>query len=296
MQKLNKILKWTGISIGSLIALFILLAIALPKTSVTSEEKVSDVTSTLEVIADTSPAIVTEQPQPVVTNKSTPSKIEPKTVEKTIVPEPQKPTPATYRVVSVVDGDTIKVNINGTTETIRIIGINTPETVDPRKPVECFGKEASNKAKELLTGKTVTLEIDPSQGERDKYNRSLRYVFLSDGTDYGKYMISSGYAYEYTYNTPYKYQSGYKAAQVQAQSSKTGLWATNTCNGSTVNTQTQPAISGNYYTSSYSTSKYYYPASCEAWKSLDSKYLKSFTTLDALLVVYPKRTLSSQCK
>lgn len=198
-----------------------------------------------------------------------------------------------YKVVSVVDGDTVKVSINGSTETIRIIGLNTPETVDPRKPVECFGKEASNKAKELLSGKTVTLEVDPSQGERDKYGRLLRYVFLENGTDFGKYMITNGYAYEYTYNTPYKYQSTYKTAQSQAQVSKAGLWAANAC----ANTTPAPTAttSGNFYTSSYSTSKYYYPASCEGWKSLDAKYLKSFPTLEALLAAYPSRVKSAQC-
>jgi micrococcal nuclease len=60
-----------------------------------------------------------------------------------------------YKVVSVVDGDTIKLNIKGTVETIRLIGIDTPETVHPSKPVECMGMEASNKAKELLLGKIV---------------------------------------------------------------------------------------------------------------------------------------------
>ena len=55
-----------------------------------------------------------------------------------------------YQVIKVVDGDTITIDLNGKAETIRLIGINTPETVDPRKPVECFGVEASNKAKELL--------------------------------------------------------------------------------------------------------------------------------------------------
>lgn len=87
-----------------------------------------------------------------------------------------------YKVSQVVDGNTIKVDLNGTIETIRLIGINTPETVDPRKPVECFGKEASDKAKALLSNTNVSLEADPTQGERDKYGRLLRYVFMEDGT------------------------------------------------------------------------------------------------------------------
>lgn len=134
-----------------------------------------------------------------------------------------------FKVLTVVDGDTISVETEEGKETIRIIGINTPETVDPRKPVECFGKEASEKARELLFGKYVTLEADPSQEDRDKYGRLLRFVFLPDGGDYGKTMIGLGYAYEYTYNLPYKYQAEYKEAQSLAQSSKEGLWADDAC-------------------------------------------------------------------
>jgi micrococcal nuclease len=148
------------------------------------------------------------------------------------VAEP-KTEPATdlYSVSSVVDGDTIKVNIAGTVETIRLIGIDTPEVVDPRKPVQCFGVEASNKAKELLTGQSVRLETDPTQGERDIYGRLLRYVFLSDGTNFNKLMIQEGYAYEYTYNLPYKYQNEFKQAESYARENNLGLWSPDTCNG-----------------------------------------------------------------
>src|SRR3989344_1151435 len=79
---------------------------------------------------------------PVISNKAT-------------VKATQKPqAPREYAVVKVVDGDTVDLSINGKVERVRLIGMNTPETVDPRKPVECFGKEASNRAKELLTGKS----------------------------------------------------------------------------------------------------------------------------------------------
>lgn len=140
----------------------------------------------------------------------------------------EKPVNAS-KVITVVDGDTVKVELDGVHETLRIIGLNTPETVDPRKPVECFGQEASNKAKELLDGQFVTLEADTTQGERDKYGRLLRYVFLPDGTDFGKWMISQGFAYEYTYSVGYKYQQDYKAAQREAESAQRGLWADGVC-------------------------------------------------------------------
>ncbi|MDO8514257.1 MAG: thermonuclease family protein [bacterium] len=135
------------------------------------------------------------------------------------------PTAAgTYPVVKVVDGDTLAILMNGKSVTLRLIGLDTPETVDPRKPVQCFGKEASEEAKEVLAGKTVRLEMDPSQGELDKYGRTLAYVFLSDGMSFNKYMISEGYGHEYTYNLPYKYQSEFKAAEKQAREEKKGLW------------------------------------------------------------------------
>ncbi len=139
----------------------------------------------------------------------------------------------TSKVIKVVDGDTVTVETNGVRETIRVIGINTPETVDPRKPVECFGQEASSRAHELLDNQTVTLEADSTQGERDKYDRLLRYVFLSNGSDFGKQMISEGYAYEYTYSTPYKYQQDYKTSQSDAENAKRGLWADGACSDAT---------------------------------------------------------------
>jgi len=134
-----------------------------------------------------------------------------------------------YQVTRVVDGDTIVVNIAGQEEKIRLIGVNTPETVDPRRPVQCFGKEASNYAKTTLTGQNVSLEADPTQGDTDKYNRLLRYIFLPDGTNFNLKLIQDGYAYEYTYKLPYKYQSQFKAAQKTAESSQKGLWAPAVC-------------------------------------------------------------------
>ncbi len=134
-----------------------------------------------------------------------------------------------YRVVKVVDGDTIDVLINNKVERLRLIGINTPETVDSRKLVECFGKEASDKAKSLLSGKQVSLKNDSSQSDRDKYGRLLRYVFLEDGTNFNLLMIKEGYAYEYTYRVPYQYQLEFKQAQQEAMSKKFGLWG-DVCN------------------------------------------------------------------
>ena len=138
-------------------------------------------------------------------------------------------TSTLYAVTKVVDGDTIHIDMNGKSETVRLIGINTPETVDPRRPVECFGKEASNKAKELLEEKKIRIETEQSQGERDKYGRLLGYVFREDGLFFNKYMIEEGYAYEYTYRIPYQYQVEFKTAQKEAEANGRGLWATGVC-------------------------------------------------------------------
>lgn len=148
---------------------------------------------------------------------------------------PETPTPTIIdrklnKVLKVIDGDTVNVEIDGKSQTIRLIGIDSPETVDPRKPVQCFGKEASNKAKELLTGKNVVMEVDSTQGDKDKYNRLLRYIYLEDGTSVNKYMISEGYAHEYTYQSnPYKYQTEFIEAEQSAREGKKGLWADNAC-------------------------------------------------------------------
>lgn len=143
------------------------------------------------------------------------------------------PTPTVkrelYKITKVIDGDTIDVTIKGVNTRVRLIGIDTPESVDPRKPVECLSKEASNFTKQILDGKFVYLEDDDSQGNKDKYNRLLRYVFLEDGTHVNKAVIESGYAHEYTYDLPYKYQKEFKQAQKEAQENKKGLWADNAC-------------------------------------------------------------------
>lgn len=134
-----------------------------------------------------------------------------------------------YSVVRVVDGDTIVIDMEGTDVKVRLIGLDTPEIVDPRRPVRCFGKEASDKAKSILTGQKVKIEIEPTQGVHDKYGRLLAYIFLPDGTLFNQMMIEEGYGHEYTYRIPYKYQKEFKASQVRARELKKGLWADGIC-------------------------------------------------------------------
>ncbi len=133
------------------------------------------------------------------------------------------------RVTRIVDGDTIVVMENGKEEKVRLIGVDTPETVDSRRKVQCFGKEASQKTKDTLLDKEVLLKKDPTQTDKDKYGRLLRYVYLSDGTLFNKELIKEGYAHEYTYRIPYVYQTKFKLAQKEAEENKRGLWQENVC-------------------------------------------------------------------
>lgn len=129
----------------------------------------------------------------------------------------------------VVDGDTVYVRTGEETEKVRLIGIDTPETSDPRKTVECFGVEATNFLKQF-EGEEVILEDDFTQGDTDHYNRSLRYIWLDD-INLNKLMIEEGYAYEYTFDDPYKYQWGFKIAEELAKLEQAGLWNPDTCDG-----------------------------------------------------------------
>ncbi len=142
-------------------------------------------------------------------------------------PTPTIKTPLSQaKVIKVSDGDTIVVDINGKNETIRLIGIDAPEIKEPGAKPQCFGKEATDRTKEILTNKNINLEADPTQGERDKYDRLLRYVFLTDGTNFNQLMIREGFALEYTYmGKKYKYYEDFKLAEKSAKESSLGLWS-----------------------------------------------------------------------
>lgn len=132
--------------------------------------------------------------------------------------------PGEYKVTSVIDGDTIHIDYNGTDRKVRLIGVDAPETVDPNKPVDCFGPESSNYLKERLEGQNVKLASDSTQSSEDKYGRLLRYVYL-DSEDIGKSIIENGFGKEYTYDNSYAHQGNYKQAQYAAMASGEGIWA-----------------------------------------------------------------------
>lgn len=130
-----------------------------------------------------------------------------------------------YPVLRVLDGDTLIADIAHHEVTVRLMGIDTPEVMDPRKPVQCYGPEASEKAKALLTGKSVYLEKESAKGNYDIYGRVLAYVKMPSGFFYNAYMIENGFAREYTFNNEkYKYQKEFKALQKTAKKEKLGLW------------------------------------------------------------------------
>ena len=124
----------------------------------------------------------------------------------------------TFKVTRVIDGDTIEIDGG---ERVRYIGIDTPETVDPRKTVQCFGVEASNKNKELVEGRMVWLEKDVT--DKDKYNRLLRYVYVGDAF-INLELVKQGFAYSYSYPPDIKYQNQIVTAQQEAREAKKGLW------------------------------------------------------------------------
>lgn len=131
--------------------------------------------------------------------------------------------PGLYRVTTFTDGDTISVDMNGTTEKVRMIGVDTPETHDPRKSVQCFGEAASNFTKSLIGDNRVRLEVDPTNTNRDRYNRLLRYVYLPDGRLVNAEIIKQGFGFAYVY-FPFEKLDEFKNYQRQAENDKLGLW------------------------------------------------------------------------
>ena len=263
---MKKVLKILGYIIAGFIGLVILIAIfSGPVPEATRiEDEVVDIQHEEEILEQ----INVVQEENVETTQE--AQVSETVVNENIVTDTntETKTPAntqkTYLVTKVVDGDTLTISKDGSSVTLRLIGIDTPETVHPSKPVECFGTEASNKAKSLLSGKYITLEMDDSQGTYDKYQRMLAYVYLPDGTMFNKYMISEGYAYEYTYGIPYKYQSEFKQAENSAKQNKKGLWADGVCEEETLaptQTTTTNQSSYNINTSNYSCSSDLYNCS-----------------------------------
>jgi micrococcal nuclease len=133
-------------------------------------------------------------------------------------------------VVAHVDGDTVRVRISNppetlsAVETVRMLGVDTPETVHPSRPVEMFGKEAGDFTKARLLGKNVLLAFDWDL--RDRYGRILCYIYTEDGVCHNAALIREGYAHAYTRFT-FQFMEEFRELEREAREQKRGLWADN---------------------------------------------------------------------
>jgi micrococcal nuclease len=137
--------------------------------------------------------------------------------------EIQKPEVSNFeksRVLRVVDGDTIEIEGG---QKVRYIGIDTPETVDPRREPQCFGKAASQANSDLVAEQEIYLEKDVS--ETDRYGRLLRYIYLAtDSASINEQLVRAGYAVASSYPPDVKYQEKFKEAEEEARANQRGLW------------------------------------------------------------------------
>jgi endonuclease YncB( thermonuclease family) len=129
----------------------------------------------------------------------------------------ESPSEELYFVQEVIDGDTIRIQVDGSLETVRLIGIDTPERGD------CLYSEAKNHLSELIFHTYIRTQGDNTQSEKDRFGRYLFYVWLDDVLINEK-MILNGFAHEYTYNHPYRYQERFKEAERTAREQAVGLW------------------------------------------------------------------------
>ena len=131
--------------------------------------------------------------------------------------------PIRATVVRVIDGDTIRVRVQGQEHTVRLIGVDTPETVHPTEAAQHFGAEASAYTKAALEAKTVTLEADPTGDTRDRYGRLLRYVHL-DGQNFNARLIREGYGHAIR-RFRYSLKAQFIRLEDSARKAGRGLWS-----------------------------------------------------------------------
>ncbi len=132
--------------------------------------------------------------------------------------------PGLYSINHFVDGDTIAVNMNGHIESVRFVGVDTPETHKPHTPVQCYGPAAAAFTKNTIGTSKVRLVSDSLSTDRDRYNRLLRYVYLADGTLVNEKLIQNGYGFYYPY-FPFSKSESFAADQQAAMAAHKGLWS-----------------------------------------------------------------------
>ncbi len=142
------------------------------------------------------------------------------------IPHSELSSEGFYEVKEVNDGDTIVVDMAGKSETIRFIGVDTPETHKPNTPIQCWGPEASNYTKQVISSHSnkVRLEADPINTNRDRYDRLLRYVYLKDGALLNSQLIKEGQGFAYT-SFPFQKSAEFKSYEESAKNSNLGVWA-----------------------------------------------------------------------
>jgi len=145
------------------------------------------------------------------------------TITDTVTEKATTSQPGLYEVVRFSDGDTITVNMNGKNESVRMIGIDTPETHRPNSPVQCYGPAASAFTKNLIGSNKVRLESDSQNTNRDRYDRLLRYVYLPDGRLVQSEIIKGGYGFAYT-QFPFSKKADFVALEETAKQESKGLW------------------------------------------------------------------------
>ena len=165
-------------------------------------------------VAPTTPA--TPAPPAVVTSMPRPTVQAPRPA-----PTAARPAATLYPVVGITDGDTIKVRVGGTTERVRLIGLDAPELKGP----ECWSEKASSRMQSLVQSRSVQLVRDPTQDDRDRYGRLLRHVVTADGRLVAQALIEGGFAKEYTYDRAYAHRDAYRAAQERARGKRLGVWS-----------------------------------------------------------------------
>lgn len=130
-----------------------------------------------------------------------------------------------HDVLSVYDGDTIAVSLDGARERVRIIGIDAPEMARSGTAAECYAQPATSRLQHLMQSNRVHLLADPTQADRDRYDRLLRHVVLDGGGHVALILLEEGYVVERQYAAPYQWQPELRAAQERAQANGLGLWA-----------------------------------------------------------------------
>jgi endonuclease YncB( thermonuclease family) len=192
-----------------------------------------------------------------------------------------------YEVLSIIDWDTIRINYNWESKSVRLIWIDAPENSTTRLwYVEKLWEESKQKLTELIWDNKVIIEFDESQWKYDIYNRLLWYVFLN-WVNINQKMIELWLANEYTFNKPYKYQKEFLEVQKIAIESELWIWSG----------YKEKIKNYKFYTSSHHTAKLYYCETDSAWKNLSEKYLREYDSEEELLndSINKGKTLSKEC-